>query len=1089
MRSLFLNPALDKIRIFKRGAVIFILLLGALQPTSAVFARIESMAPSQQKQVSGRILNEAGEPISGVSVGIKGTKTGVVSNVSGNYSINVSGNSDVLVFTYIGYSSQEVPVNGQTVINITLLASSGSLDEVVVTALGIKRQTRSLGYAVANVEMDSITQANEPNLINSLAGKIPGMVVTQTAGGPGGSSRVLIRGNTSISGDNQPLYVIDGVPIENTNQGGPGGGKFAMGYDMGDVMSSLNPADIESISVLKGPSASALYGSLASNGVIMITMKKGTKRKVSVELNSTATFDKQATRFDDIQKIYGQGLNGLLPQDAVESQSSIFSNWGPRLDPKVSVIGFDGVERPYTMADQSLDAFLQTGKSFSNSISVSQAVGKSSFRLAYTNLNTSDIVPKTGMDRHSFNIGNTIAINDKLTVTSRILYTYEKVNNRLALGDSYNNIAKSFFGLANNIDPTIFGENYKTPEGDYIEWGGGEWNYNPYWVVNDMKNTTNKHRFLGGLTISYDFAKYFNLQLRGSADQNSLDFEEFSPVTTPRALSGALVQNEGKIVTLQGEALLSFEKDLSDDINISARAGLNYYDFRDEGFNNTYTIMTVDDRVTPNSFTDKSINNYFYRKVKNSAYGVVALSYKRILYLDATLRRDASSTLPVHNNTYSYPSLSGSFIFSDAFKLPEFISYGKLRASAAEVGSDTRPYALNLNYELYPFTFNGEASGRIATSTIPNSKLKPTRTRSFEAGLEMRFLDNRLGFDLTYYTSKSRDQINTVPAPQSSGYSSQIVNVGTISNRGFELALDGKILTRTAVKWDVHFNASRNRNNVESLAEGIPFLTLSSARWLGVSVVAMVGQPYGTILGYDFQRDPNGNIILDPATRRPLQTTERQVVGNGTFDWTGGLTNSIRYKNFHLSISIDIKQGADLFSMTNLYNVARGNDKSTLEGRDEWNQSELDRVAAGMTATEWFNAGMQKGFIPQGVIKNTDPNGVVTYVPNEQEISPQRYWEGYLIDGQGVATPFIYDASYVKVRDIALSYRINPAFSRSIGLSDVTIGLVARNPLIISKKVPNIDPDSNTYNGNGQGLELGSLPVRRSFGVNLNVKF
>ncbi|HRE49830.1 MAG TPA: SusC/RagA family TonB-linked outer membrane protein [Flavitalea sp.] len=1087
MRNLLIKPMLDKKRILKKGAVIFIaILLGSFQPTSDVFGNVS--VSNQQKTISGHIQNDKGEPIPGVSVGIKGTDIGVVSNNAGNYTINVSGDNNVLVFSYIGFISQEVPVAGQTTINITLREGSKDLDEVVVTALGIKRQTRSLGYAVTNLEMDSVTQANEPNFINSLSGKVPGMVITQSAGGPGGSSRVLIRGNTSISGDNQPLYVIDGVPIENTNQGNPGGGKFALGYDMGDVMSSLNPADIESISVLKGASASALYGSLASNGVIMITMKKGTKKKAVVELNSTATFDKQATRFKDIQKIYGQGINGALPDDPISAQSSIFSNWGPRLDPKLMVIGFDGVERPYALADQSLDAFLQTGKSFSNSISVSQAVGKSSYRLAYTNLNTSDIVPKTGMDRHSFNLGNTIALNDNLSVTSRIVYMYEKMNNRLALGDSYNNIAKSFFGLANNIDPAIFGQNYKTPEGEYIEWGGGIWNYNPYWVVNDMKNTTNKHRFLGGLTINYNFAKYFSLQLMGSADQNSLNFEEYSPVTTPRALAGALVQNESKIITLQGDAMLSFEKDLSDNINLSARAGLNYYDFRNDGFNNTYTIMTVTDRITPNSFTDKAINNYYSRKVKNSAYGIIAASFKRILYLDATIRRDASSTLPVNNNTYSYPSISGSFIFSDAFRLPSAISYGKIRASAAEVGSDTRPYALDLNYALYPFTFNGEPLGRVSTTTIPNSKLKPTRTRSVEAGLEMRFVQNRFGLDFTYYNSRSRDQINTVPAPASSGYANQIVNVGTISNRGFELALDAKILTETAVKWNVHFNAARNRNKVESLAEGIPFLTLSSARWLGVSVVAMVGQPYGTILGYDFQRDPSGNIILDAATLRPVLTTNREVIGNGTFDWTGGLTNSLAYKSFHMSVSIDIKQGANLFSMTNLYNVVRGNDIITLEGRDEWNKSEQDRLAAGMTETEWFNAGNQKGFIPKGVVKTTGPNGETTYVPNDRAISPQRYWEGYLNEG-GLATPFIYDASYVKVRDITLSYRFKPAFSKSIGLNDVTIGLVARNPLIIKKNVPNIDPDSNTYNGNGQGLELGSLPVRRSFGVNLNVKF
>jgi len=1072
--------------------ILFLLRQRRLAAILALMAlTVGSWAQSGEKLVvSGIVVSgKDGAPLINATVVQKGAATATRTDVQGKFEIKVPKEA-ILIFSHTGYTTQEIAVEGRTRIDVILTESSGNLDEVVVTALGIKRESRSLGYAVTNLQVDSLTKANEPNFINGLAGKVPGMVVTQTAGGPGGSSRVLIRGNTTISGDNQPLYVIDGVPIENTNQGGPGGGKFAMGYDMGDVMSTLNPADIETISVLKGPSASALYGSMASNGVIMITMKKGTKKRVSIDFTSTATIDKQATRFEGLQQIYGQGLNGLLPQDATESQSSIFSNWGPRLDPNVNVIGFDGVERPYVMADQSLDAFLRNGQSYTNSISVSQALGKTSFRVAYTNLATKDIVPKTGLNRHSLNLANTIAINDKLSINLRLMYMFEKVNNRLALGDSYNNIAKSFFGLANNIDPTIFGVNYKTADGEYVEWGGGQWNYNPYWVINEMSNTTKKDRLLSGLTLNYEFAKYFNLQLRGSADQNGTNFEEYSPPTTPRAVTGSLVQNEGKITSLQAEAMLSFEKDLSQNFNLSARVGANYYDFKNEGFDNVYSLMTIRDKVTPNSFTDKAIDKYYLRSVKNSLFGLFAVSYKKILYLDATIRRDASSTLPEQNNTYAYPSLSGSFIFSDAIKsLPSFISFGKLRASAAEVGSDTRPYALGLLYELYPFTFNGVPSGRIAGSTIPNSKLKPTRTRSFEAGLNMRFLQSRLGFDFTYYTSRSRDQINTVPAPQSSGFATQIVNVGSISNRGFEFVADAKILANTAVKWNMQVNAARNRNNVESLAEGIPFLTLSSARWLGVTVVAMKGMPYGTILGYDFKRDPDGNIILDAATRRPVQTDERQVLGNGTFDWTGGVTNSLAYRNFSLSLGIDIKQGADMFSMTNLYSVARGNDMSTLEGRDAWNQSEIDRVAAGMTATEWFNSGNQKGFIPKGVIETTGTNGEKIYVPNDRAISPARYWEGYIIDGQGVASPFIYDASYIKVRDLAISYRLGRSVVNSLGLSDVRIGIVARNPFIIKKNVPNIDPDSNTYNGNGQGLELGSLPQRRSFGINLEVKF
>jgi TonB-linked SusC/RagA family outer membrane protein len=1089
-RYLCTRSTLNEVRLIKSVAIIFIMATSFGLLSNDVYAISGNQVSPRNQEVNGHIQSASGESIAGVSVQIKGTKIGVITNPQGDYSFNVRSNNDVLIYSFIGYVDQEILVGGRKTINVTLQAKSKNLDEVVVTALGIKREERSLGYAVSSVKMDSVTQANEPNLINSLSGKVPGMVITQSAGGPGGSSRVLIRGNTSISGDNQPLYVIDGVPIENTNQGNIGGGKFASGYDMGDVMSSLNPADIESISVLKGPSASALYGSQASNGVIMITMKKGTKKQASVELNSTATIDVQATKFNDLQKIYGQGQNGLLPQDQIESQASIFTNWGPRLNPKLNVIGFDGVERPYTLADQSLDAFLRKGQSFTNSVSVSQAVGKTSFRLAYTNLTTKDIVPKTGLDRHTFNLGNTIAINDNLSVSTRLMYMYEKVNNRLALGDSYNNIAKSFFGLANNIDPRIFGENYKTSNGDYVEWGGGIYNYNPYWVINDMSNTTDKNRILGGVTLNYKFAKYFGLQLQGSADQNSLTFNEYSPPTTPSAVTGSLVQNESKIMTLQGDAMLSFEKDLSPTINLTARGGVNYYDFKNQGFNNIYSLMTVPNLISPNSFTDKAIDNYFLRKVKNSVYGILAMSYKRIIYVDATFRRDASSTLPVNNNTYAYPSVSGSFIFSDAFKnLPSFISFGKLRASAAEVGNDAQPYGLGLTYELYPFTFNGQPSGRISGSTIPNSNLKPTRTRSFETGLAMRFLNNRIGFDFTYYRSRSRDQINTVPAPQSSGYSNQIVNVGTISNRGFEIALDANIITTTALRWNVQINAARNINNVESLAEGIPFLTLASARWLGVSVVAMKGQPYGAILGYDFQRDPNGNIILDPATRRPLQSIQPQVLGNGTFNWTGGISNTFSYNHFSLALSIDIKQGANIFSMTNLYTVARGDDKSTLEGREEWNQSEADRIAAGMSSTQWFTAGNQKGFVPKGVIKTTATNGDISYVPNQQTISPSSYWGGYVIDGQGVASPFIYDASYIKIRDISLSYKLGQSFTKSIGLGDVSVGFVARNPLILKKSVPNIDPDSNTYNGNGQGLELGSLPVRRGYGINLNVKF
>lgn len=1053
-----------------------------------------------EHQISGHVQDEEGSPLVGVSIRVKGTTQGTTTNANGDYVLNVDTGSETIVFSFIGYTSQEVAVNGRTVVNLTLKASASLLDNVVVTALGINRSERSLGYSVTELKMDSLTYGNETNFINMLSGKVPGMVVTQSAGGPYGSSRIVIRGNKSLTGDNQPLYVIDGVPIQNQSEGNPGSGKYAGSvsssgssyYDMGDIMSSLDPNNIESISILKGASAAALYGSIASNGVIMITTKTGAnKSKINVEYNTSFTIETQATKFNDRQTTYGQGLNGNIPHTAFDAQQSVFSGWGPRLNSDSTFTAFNEKEYPYVLATGALKSFFQTGKTWSNSVSFSQNVDKSSFRFAYSNITNTDIVPHTGMTRNNFNLRSTTSLAKNLRVSTNVSYMHEKVKNRPGLGDAYNNIAKSFFGLANNIDPKIFSEGYKTPEGYYIEWGGGRYNYNPYWVINDMENESKKDRLFGALTVDYNFLNDFSIQIRGSRNENKFDFMEFSPFSTPNAEEGQLIQRNNKYTTTQANFMVSYDKDLSKSFHLTARAGMDYYNWERKSQLGTYKTIQIEDIISPNAFKDKAVTDNYSRKVKNSIFGLATLSYKDLLYLDATVRRDASSTLPKDNNTYAYPSLSMSFIFTDAFRnsLPSFLSYGKLRASAAEVGEDTNPYALDLTYETEIFPFNGESAGKITGNRIPNKALKPTRTRSFEAGLDLEFFDGRLNFGGTVYTSNSRDQISTVSAPYSSGFTSQILNVGTIRNSGVELSLEGKLIANDKVNWSVSVNMAQNTNKVLSLAEGVPFLVLAQARWLGVQIVAMPGQPYGTILGHDILRDPNGNPILDPTSRRLQQTEGVVPLGNGTFKWTGGLMNRFRYKNIGLTFSLDIKQGADLFSMTNMYNLSRGFSKSSLEGRDEWIQSEKDREAAGMTPEEWLASGKQKGYVPQGVIEVEDANGKVSYVPNEQAISPTSYYSGYVIDGQGVASPFIYDASYVKVRDISVSYRFNSGLVQKLRLSNLSIALVARNPFIISKHVPNIDPDSNTYPGNGQGLEYGSLPQRRSFGVSLNVNF
>jgi hypothetical protein len=390
---------------------------------------------------------------------------------------------------------------------------------------------------------------------------------------------------------------------------------------------------------------------------------------------------------------------------------------------------------------------------------------------------------------------------------------------------------------------------------------------------------------------------------------------------------------------------------------------------------------------------------------------------------------------------------------------------------------------------LSPLPFNSVSLGTVANTTIPPRGLRPTRTRSFEVGTQLKFFKDRINLDVSYYTSKSRDQINLVPAPESSGFNTQLVNAGVIGNKGIEIALNGSAVALKDFGWDVNVNFAKNTNTVLSLAEGIPYLSLSDARWLGVSVVAKPGAPYGAILGYDYQRDPQGNIILNPQTLAPAQAEERSILGKGTWSWTGGLTNSFRYKNFGLSMVMDIKHGANLFSMTNMFAIIRGSHVSTLPGRAEWIKSEEDRQTQGQTIEAWRAAGKVQGYVPQGVLATTDASGKTTYTKNTTAVDPSNYWSQYYSDGNGVATPFIYDASYIKMREITFSYRFPANAVSKLGIKDLTVAVVSRNPFIIHKNVPNVDPDSNYNNGNGQGLEYGSLPSRKSWGFNLNFRF
>ena len=1051
-----------------------------------------------QQRISGTVKGSDGLSIPGVSVLEKGTTNGITTDSDGKFQLSVSSSKSVIQFSFLGLKTIEEPVKVKGAYNITMISEDIGLEQVVITALVIKREQKSLGYSYTEVKGEEVNRVKDPNMINSLAGKVPGLVVTPGAAGPTGSTKVLLRGVTQMSGDNQPLYVVDGVPIINTNFGGTGTGAYATGYDMGDVISSMNPDDVESVNVLKGPSAAALYGSMASNGVILITTKKGTSKDLGIEFFSTSTVEQQGTTFNSIQSQYGQGLDGIVPANAAQSRLELFSSWGKKYDPNLMVPGWDGVARPYVYHPDNFGSFFKLGHSFNNTIGLSQSMGKTSVRLSFSNFDYEDIVPKTTLDRNTFNL-TTNTQTGKLTVESHVIYMNEKVHNRPALADGEDNVTRTFLGLAGNIDQSVFGHNYKTSTGGYIDWNGGNsYVYNPYWVINDMYNTTNKDRLFGTLTLTYEFTKWLNLRVLGSADQNEFDFEKYSPITSPLAITGQLKQNSSKTLTQQADVMLTFDKDLSKDFRLTVRAGYNYFSFLSKGFNNTYSDQTLPEVVYPNAYSIMQVVPTHSAIERNSFYAQATVGFRNNLFVDATIRRDASSTLPTQNNTYAYPSLSVSYIFTDHLKksMPSYISFGKIRASVAQVGKDADPYMLSQNYALYPTLFNGMSTGQVATasdgtSLLPNINLKPTRTKSFETGLVMKFLNNRIGFDFTYYKSSSRDQIMQIPIASSSGYGFGIVNAGLISNHGFELAFNATPVAIKNFTWNLDINWAKNINKVNELTSQIDHYPLAAARWLGVEVWAKPGLPYGTIMGYGNLKDPNGNNILsNDMYRTPEITTSMVPLGNGQFKWTGGILNSFKYKNFTLNATIDIKQGADILSLTNLNFAVNGLGIETLAGRDVWNASEIARNAAGATPDVWYASGNQKGFVPFGVInKGTDASPV--YVKNTQGVSPMYYWGGSPSQSLSkmLATPFVYDASYIKLRDISLAYDIPKSFIKKANINAITLSLVARNPLIIKKNVPNIDPDSNYQNGNGQGIEYGSLPSRKSYGVSLKIKF
>ncbi len=1004
---------------------------------------------SLNQVVTGTVTDSVGRPLSGVSVYLKGTSTGTTTNAEGKFTLDLPANG-VLVFSSVGYTTQELSYSGQSTLAITMSESTEALTNVVVTALGIKKDRRSLTYSVTQVGGEDLTKAREINLGNALTGRVAGVNAVSTATGPSGSSRVVIRGNGSLNGDNQPLYVVNGIPINNSNQGAA---TTYGGIDRGDGLLSINPDDIESMSVLKGGTAAALYGSRAANGVILITTKSGRGQKgLGVELNSTYTLE---TPLDllDWQYEYGAGSRGLAPTSQAEAIANGRTSWGAKLDGS-SVFNPDGVERPYSAVKNNIQNFYQTGQTFTNTLSVTGGNENANFRFSASNLDNKGIVPSNSLNRKTFNLNVSGNLKKKLVFEANAQYNIEQTNNRIYTADFQKNPNAGAQIIATNLDVRHLAPGFGA-DGNETIWSDYIYATNPYFVINKIRNNDNRRRFIGSFTTRYNITDWLYARARVGIDYFNLKGTQLEP-------SGIAFNNRGSLSTDQllsyesnAEGLLGFTKDFGK-FSLNALAGGNMMKNTYDGVTLTSGQLNVPFVYFISNGSSQTFAQNYRQFAINSLFASADLGYNDLLFLTLTGRQDWFSTLSIAKNSLFYPSVGLGFMFTNAWNTrPSWLTYGKLRASWAQVGGGApNPYGLDVNYTAQAQQHLGATLMNISSQTIPRP-LTPYTSTTTELGLETRMFNGRLGLDLTLYDRTTTDDIVNASVPFSSGSQSVALNVGKIQNRGIEV-----LLTATPVKqeitWDISLNVAYNKNTVVKIADGLKSLFLPDAttRTLNGGIYHFEGMPYGMIAGNRARRDEKGQIVYNAATGIPLQGP-LEALGRGVPPLTTGLFNTFNYKSLSLGFLLDGKFGAKVYSATNAFGTQFGLDKRTVEG-----------------------GVRENGIVVSGV--DVDGN------PYSGNVTAQTYYQSIW---STLTDEFVTDADFIKLRQVTLGYTLPSAVLGKGFIQSVSLSLVARNLLLIYNTARNIDPESSYNNGNAQGLENFGLPTARSYGLNLMVKF
>ncbi|PKG51160.1 SusC/RagA family TonB-linked outer membrane protein [Olleya sp. 1-3] len=1058
---------------------------------------VASLSYAQERTISGTITDENGLPLPSATIVVKGTSNGSTSDFDGNYSIQAS-NGQVLNFSYVGYDSVEKTIGASSTISVSLQPGN-TLDEVVVTALGIKREKKSLGYATQEVAGDEVSKVKSSNFVNSLSGKVAGLDV-KSSGTLGGSTNVVIRGNASIAGNNQALFVIDGIPVDNGNSNSADQVSGRGGYDYGNAASDINPDDIATINVLKGAAATALYGSRASNGVVMITTKKGKKRKgIGVTLNSSYTVGSADTETLPVyQKKYGAGYGQFyddpsgffgytdIDGDGNPDLTTPFTedaSYGAAFDPNLDVYQWNSIypqltdtyqqATPWVAGANDPNSVWKSGATSVNSVSLDGGNDTSSFRLGFTNMLQEGNLPNSEIKRNTINFSASHDLNEKLTASTTFTYTKTNGKGRYGTGYDANNVMQQFRQwFQTNVDVGALEDAYFAT-GDNITWNPTSatnlspiYSDNPYWTFYENYETDQRNRYFGNFALDYEINDWLSVLGRFTFDTYSEFQEERTNVGSSNVSSYSRYNNN--VAEYNYDFILTANKNITEKLNIEGNLGFN---LRRNDRSSIYAQTNGGLNLPGLYALSNSVNainapaEYEAVSKVDGLYARASLGYDGFAYLEGTYRRDRSSTLPIENNTYGYFSVASSLVFSK-FIDADWLSFGKLSANYAEVGSDTNNYNVFNTYGIgTPFSGTGIASN---PGSKNNLELKPERQENYEFGLDTQFFNRRLGLNVSYYHTTNRDQITSVPVSNATGYTSVLLNAGTMENKGLEVQLSATPIKTENFSWDVNVNWAKNKSLVISLADGIDNLQLASPQG-GISINATPGQPYGTIRGTDLVYNDAGQPIVQ-ANGYYERSGSNEIIGDINPEWTAGLNNSFNYKNFNLSFLIDMQKGGDVFSLDTWYGYATGLYDITA-GTNELGNPVRNPVTTGADSG---------GVILPGVQADGSVNTVRASASNYA--NPWGY-------ARAANSQHIYDAGFIKLREASITYKFDDKILSQVPFTAASISLIGRNLWIIDKSTPYADPEAGLSSGNIQGYQSGSYPSIREIGASLKLQF